>query len=189
MRFSSSDIRRWCRILHRDISYFFAGMVLIYALSGIYMNHRDTINPHYTVSRTEIVITDLPAQADMDKTAVLSLMERVGVSERYTKHYFPKDNHLKVFLKGSSTLEADLATGSIVYESLRRRPLVSQMTTLHYNPGKWWTWFSDIFAIALIVITITGLVMLKGNKGLIGRGGVELLIGVAIPVLLFLLNA
>lgn len=189
MKFSSSDIRRWCRILHRDISYFFAGMVLIYALSGIYMNHRDTINPHYTVSRTEIVITDLPAQADMDKVAVEALMERVGVREKYTKHYFPKDNHLKVFLKGSSTLEADLATGSIVYESLRRRPLVSQITTLHYNPGKWWTWFSDIFAIALIVITITGLVMLKGNKGLIGRGGVELLIGVAIPVLLFLLNA
>lgn len=189
MKFSSSEFRRWCRIIHGDISFLFAGMVLIYALSGIYMNHRDTINPHYTVSRTEVVLTDLPAQADMDKAAVIALMERVGVSERYTKHYFPKDNRLKVFLKGSSTLEADLISGSVVYESLRRRPLVSQMTTLHYNPGKWWTWFSDAFAIALIVITITGLAMLKGNRGLWGRGGVELLIGIAIPVLLFLLNA
>jgi hypothetical protein len=164
-------------------------MVLIYALSGIYMNHRDAINPHYTVSRTEVVITDLPTQADMDKAAVEALMERIGVSERYTKHYFPKDNHLKVFLKGSSTLEANLTTGEVVYESLRRRPLVSQMTTLHYNPGKWWTWFSDAFAIALIVITITGLVMLKGNKGLIGRGGIELIIGIAIPVLLLIFNS
>ena len=125
----------------------------------------------------------------MDKAAVIALMERVGVSERYTKHYFPKENRLKVFLKGSSTLEADLISGSVVYESLRRRPLVSQMTTLHYNPGKWWTWFSDAFAIALIVITITGLAMLKGNRGLWGRGGVELLIGIAIPILLSLLNA
>ena len=189
MKFSSSEFRRWCRIIHGDISFLFAGMVLIYALSGIYMNHRDAINPHYTVSRTEVVLPDLPAQADMDKAAVIALMERVGVSERYTKHYFPKENHLKVFLKGSSTLEADLISGSVVYESLRRRPLVSQMTTLHYNPGKWWTWFSDAFAIALIVITITGLAMLKGNRGLWGRGGVELLIGIAIPVLLSLLNA
>ena len=189
MKFSSSDLRRWCRILHRDISYIFSGMVIIYALSGIYMNHRDTINPHYTISRTEVVITELPTAAEMDKGAVLALMEKVGVSERYTKHYFPKDNQLKVFLKGSSTLEADLQTGNVVYESLRRRPIISPMTTLHYNPGKWWTWFSDIFAIALIVITITGLVMLKGNKGLIGRGGIELIIGIAIPVLLLIFNS
>lgn len=94
MKFSSSDLRRWCRILHRDISYIFSGMVIIYALSGIYMNHRDTINPHYTVSRTEVVITELPTAAEMDKGAVLALMEKVGVSERYTKHYFPKDNQL-----------------------------------------------------------------------------------------------
>lgn len=189
MKLSSSDLRRWCRILHRDISYIFSGMVIIYALSGIYMNHRDTINPHYAVSRTEVVITELPTAAEMDKGAVLALMEKVGVSERYTKHYFPKDNQLKVFLKGSSTLEADLQTGNVVYESLRRRPIISPMTTLHYNPGKWWTWLSDIFAIALIVITITGLVMLKGNKGLIGRGGIELIIGIAIPVLLLIFNS
>lgn len=153
------------------------------------MNHRDTINPHYNISRTEVVIADLPAQAEMNKEAVLALMERVGVVERYTKHYFPKDNYLKVFLKGSSTLEADLQTGMVVYESLRRRPIVSQMTTLHYNPGKWWTWFSDTFAVALIIITITGLIMLKGNKGLWGRGGIEFLIGIAIPILLLFFNS
>ena len=48
MKFSSNDLRRWCRLLHRDLSYFFAGMVLIYALSGIAMNHRDTFNPDYS---------------------------------------------------------------------------------------------------------------------------------------------
>ena len=75
--------------MHRDISYLFAGMVLIYAISGIYMNHRDTINPHYNISRTEVVVADLPAQAEMNKEDVLALMERVGVGDRYTKHYFP----------------------------------------------------------------------------------------------------
>ena len=52
MKFSSNELRRWCRLLHRDLSDFFAGMVLIYALSGIAMNNRDTFNPDYAVSRT-----------------------------------------------------------------------------------------------------------------------------------------
>lgn len=188
MKLSSNDLRRWMRLLHRDLSFFFSGMVLIYALSGLYMNHRDTVNPHYTVNRVEVRLEGLPQAAAMDRQAVEQLMARVGVKERYTKHYFPRPGHLKVFLKGGSSLEAELATGEVLYESLRRRPLVSAMTTLHYNPGRWWTWFADTFAVALILITLSGILMLKGNKGLWGRGGVELLLGIALPVLLLLLS-
>ena len=43
--------RKACRLLHRDLSFFFAGMVIIYALSGIFMNHRNSINPNVTISR------------------------------------------------------------------------------------------------------------------------------------------
>lgn len=188
MKLSSNDLRRWCRVLHRDLSFLFSGMVLIYAISGIYMNHRDQINPHYSVSRTAYNIADLPAQGAFDREAVEALMDRIGADERYTKHYFPREGHLKVFLKGGSSIEADLASGRVVYESLRRRPLVSTMTTMHYNPNKWWTWFADAFAVALITITLTGVLMLKGKKGLWGRGGVELLIGIAIPLLLLFLS-
>ena len=35
-----SQIRRWARIIHRDLSYFFAGVVVVYAVSGIVLNHR-----------------------------------------------------------------------------------------------------------------------------------------------------
>ena len=89
---------------------------------------------------------------------------------------------MKVFLKGGSNLWVELATGHVVYESVKRRPIIGSMTRLHYNPGKWWTIFSDIFAIGMVVIIVTGVVMLKGNKGLIGRGGIELLAGMAIPI-------
>lgn len=187
MKLSSSDLRRWCRVVHRDLSYLFAGMVIIYALSGIYMNHRDRINPHYIIHRTEHRYSELPAQGAIDREAVEMLMAEAGVVERYTKHYFPKDDSLKVFLKGGSSLEIDLATGDAVYESLSRRPIISQMTTLHYDPGKWWTYFSDAFAISLIIITLTGLFMLKGKTGLWGRGGIEMLVGIAIPILFLLL--
>lgn len=186
MKFSSSKLRTWCRTIHRDLSYFFSGMVLIYAISGLVMNHRDTINPHYSVSLIESQVHDLPSQSEFGRPQVEELMLMVGVTERYTKHYFPRPGHLKVFLKGGSSLEANIVTGHVVYESLTRRPLLSTMTTLHYNPGKWWTWFGDAFAISLVMITLTGIFMIKGKKGLWGRGGIELVVGMLIPVLLIL---
>ena len=39
-----AGFRKLCRWLHRDLSFFFAGMVLIYALSGLFMNHRNDID-------------------------------------------------------------------------------------------------------------------------------------------------
>ena len=64
---SMSKIRKWSRILHRDVSYLFAGMILIYALSGILMNHRGDLNPHYSVDRQEYkVAADLSDKAKID---------------------------------------------------------------------------------------------------------------------------
>ena len=90
---------------------------------------------------------------------------------------------MKVFLKGGSNLLVDVKTGEAVYESVTHRPLIGAMSRLHYNPGQWWTYFADIFAIALIIITLSGIIMLKGNKGIIGRGGIELIVGILIPIL------
>ena len=181
-------LRKWSRIIHRDVSYLFAGMILIYALSGILMNHRGDLNPHYSVSLQEIQVdADLTDKAKVDKALVLTLLEPIGEAGNYTKHYFPKEGQMKVFLKGGSSLVVDTQTGAGVYESLERRPLLSDMVKLHYNPTKWWTIFSDAFAVCLILITLTGLVMLKGPKGFWGRGGILFVIGVVIPVLFLVL--
>lgn len=184
MRFKSSDLRKWSRTVHRDLSFFFSGMVLIYAISGIVMNHRDTINPNFSIERKTYKISEtLPGKSEMTKEKVLALLAPLGEEDHYTKHYFPQTDVMKVFLKGGSNLVVDVRTGDAVYESLTRRPLISAMTRLHYNPGQWWTYFADIFAVGLIIITVSGIVMLKGKKGLIGRGGVELVAGIVIPLI------
>ena len=103
MKFSKAGtaFRKWSRIIHRDFSFFFSGMVLIYAISGIVMNHRNTINPNYSVERQEYTITEvMPPQAGMEKDDVLKLLAPLGEEKNYTKHYFPKENQMKVFLKG-----------------------------------------------------------------------------------------
>ena len=99
MKFSKAGtaFRKWSRIIHRDFSFFFSGMVLIYAISGIVMNHRNTINPNYSVERQEYTITEvMPPQAGMEKDDVLKLLAPLGEEKNYTKHYFPKENQMKV---------------------------------------------------------------------------------------------
>ena len=188
LRIKGTSFRKWSRIIHRDVSYLFAGMILIYALSGILMNHRGDLNPHYSVSLHEYkVATDLSDKNRVDKALVLTLLEPWGETENYTKHYFPKEEQMKVFLKGGSSLVVNTRTGDAVYESLKRRPLLSDMVKLHYNPGRWWTTFSDTFAVCLILITLTGLVMVKGPKGFWGRGGILFIIGLLVPVLFLVL--
>ena len=182
-----ASFRKWCRIIHRDVSYLFAGMILIYALSGILMNHRGDLNPHYSVERRDFkVAEDLSDKSKVDKALVLTLLEPLDESANYTKHYFPKDGQMKVFLKGGSSLVVDTQSGEAVYEKLERRFLLSDMVKLHYNPGRWWTTFSDVFAVCLILITLTGMVMVKGKKGFWGRGAILFIIGIAVPVLFLL---
>ena len=183
-----SAFRKWSRILHRDVSYLFAGMILIYALSGILMNHRSDLNPHYSVEVEEFKVTqDLADKEKIDKALVLDVLQPLGEADNYTKHYFQKDGRMKVFLKGGSSLVVNTQTGAAVYEKLERRFLLSDMVKLHYNPGKWWTTFSDIFAVSLVLITLTGMVMIKGKKGFWGRGGILFLVGIIVPILFLIL--
>ena len=117
MKFSKTGtvLRKWSRLIHRDLSFFFSGMVLIYAISGIVMNHRNTINPNYSVERQEYSITEtMPPQAGMKKDDVLKLLAPLGEEKNYTKHYLPKEGQMKVFLKGGSNMMVNLSTRQAV---------------------------------------------------------------------------
>ena len=44
-------------------------------------------------------------------------------------------------------------------------------------------WFSDIFAVALILFAVTSFFMVKGKKGILGRGGIYTALGFIVPLL------
>ena len=178
-------IRKWGRIIHRDLSFFFAGLVVVYATSGIMLNHKDDFNSDYSVSLHRMTVPgDYPkTQEEFTKEYVLGLLEPIGEQANFTKHYFPEPGVMKVFLKGGSSLVVDTKTGNAVYEKFRKRHVISAFNRLHYNRSRGWTAFADVFAGALIVITLTGLVIVRGPKGLWGRGGLELLAGLLLPLI------
>ncbi|HIE15490.1 MAG TPA: hypothetical protein EYP69_01050, partial [Bacteroidales bacterium] len=53
--------RKLNRILHRDLGYFFTGMILIYAISGLAINHLRDWNPSYHVEVRNVKF-DLPEE-------------------------------------------------------------------------------------------------------------------------------
>ena len=180
-----SLIRKWSRAVHRDLSFFFAGVIIIYAVSGICLNHKRDFNSNYSLKRYDIVLDGhFPMKAaDTDRECLLSFVSQLPERESYTRHSATGETGVKIFFKGGSSLDIDLADGTAVYEKLRKRPVLGAFSRLHYNPSRWWTWFSDIFAVSLVLITVTGIIMLKGPKGLWGGGGIELIAGIIIPLL------
>ena len=185
-----TSVRKWSRGIHRDLSFLFSGVIIVYAVSGICLNHKADFNSDYSITNSVLQLQgEFPMTEKAEKEQVVSFLDQVGQASNYTKHYYPQPDLMKVFIKGGSSLVVDTRTGEARYEHLRKRPFLSSVNRLHYNPTRWWTWFSDIFAVSLLVITLTGLVMVKGPKGFIGRGGIEFAIGVALPVIfLFLLK-
>lgn len=172
--------RKWNRVIHRDFGYFFLGMTIIYALSGIAINHMKDWNPNYVVVTKDISIE--PFAEKPDKTAIKKLLEAYDEDENYKNHYYPSDDVLKIFIK-DGTVFIDMNTGKGLLETTRRRPILREVNYLHYNPIKYWTWYSDIFSGALILLGITGILIPRGSKGITKRGAWLTVLGFVIPLI------
>ena len=181
------NLRRWIRIIHRDAGYIFFGMFLIYGLSGIALNHIDDWNPNYIIRTEQLKIDQPPRDILVSEEWILSVLDDMMGDLRYRNHYFPGDNLLKIFLKQGS-LTIDLETGNSILETIKRRPVFREVNFLHYNkPKKLWTWFADLFGGAMILLAITGLFMIKGKKGITGRGAWLTSLGIIIPLVFLIL--
>ena len=174
------------RALHRDLGYFFFGMIIIYALSGIAMNHLDDWNPRYSLEQREMVWEGEPLEASLNRDTALEILAGFGEEGSYKNHFTYESGEMKIFIKDGSVL-IDPETGLCRLEKLRRRPVFFQVTFLHYNPKRFWTWFSDLFAAGLMINGITGLLLLNGRGGLKGRGGILAGAGIVVPLILLLL--
>lgn len=175
------------RVLHRDLGYLFFGASIIYAISGIALNHIREFNTSFNIKRYDIQLEEIVAQEDVDKAWVEDLLLSLELKNEYKKHYFPTPQKLKVFLYHGN-LELDINTGKGLLETIRKRPLLYEMNFLHYNPGRWWKWFSDLFCVAWIIISVTGLFLIKKGKYSIKKlGGLYTAVGIIVPLILLLM--
>ncbi|MBB5352706.1 hypothetical protein HNR46_002954 [Haloferula luteola] len=169
--------RYWLLTVHRDGGYFFAGMVLIFALSGIALNHRDDWDPNFVIERQEIH----RAPAAYDRETLQAWLVQAGISDPYRAHDFPSPRKIKVFTRSGSLL-FDLEAGDGDYEAIRRRPLFYQLNSLHRRSGTAWKLYSDCFSMALIAISLSGLFLARGRYGFRWRGAALTALGLLAPL-------
>ena len=168
------------RSLHRDIGYLTVGFTIIFAISGVAVNHIQDWNPNYNISKHEYTIP--PIDSKNQDEIVQHILKHVSISEPITGRFRANADELKIFFNGG-TLTYRSSTGTVIEERLGERALLFDMNYLHLNHAKKiWTWVSDIFAVFLIFLSISGLFILKGKQGIKGRGALLTLIGVVIPI-------
>lgn len=183
-------LRRWNNALHRDIGYLAVGLTMIYAVSGIILNHfksGDFQHPDYG-KRFENFNVQLPANGMVDKRYALSILKQVNVEDEY-KSYVTGNGYVQIFFKNGSVY-IDMSNGDAQLEKKTPRYILKEFNLLHYNNiKKWFTWFSDIYAAALMVLAITGLFILRGKNGILKRGAWLTAAGIIIPVIIILFYA
>jgi len=185
----SKKLRKWNNIIHRDLGYFFFGITLIYGLSGIALNHRaiGDWNASYIVDYKIFSTSTVIDSTNIDETTIFTILKEANKELKYKEYYFPEPNIFKIFVD-DGTIEIDTQTGVGHIETLRKRPVFNQVNFLHYNPNRWWTWFSDIYAFSLILLAITGLFVIRGKNGLKWRGLILATAGIIVPILFLIFS-
>lgn len=170
------------RSLHRDLGYLAVGLTLVYALSGLAVNHIGQWDPNFTDFRRTVELGPLAGPGVDDDAITRAVAARLGIDEKPRDSYRASATQLDVTY-AHRTVHIDPSTGHVVDEGQEPRFLLRVANWLHLNRGKKaWTYAADAYAAALLFLSVSGLFMIKGRKGVVGRGAFFVLAGVALPV-------
>lgn len=175
------------RALHRDIGYFYLGLIISFSISGILQNHRDAWKPEKYTAETKQISYQLPQdEKELTEDFAKSLGEKLGIKDKFRRSMIKK-GELKISYE-KNEIEIDIKTGKGEVVTYRNTPLISQMHTLHKSTLNWWIYYSDIFGIALFTIAITGAMIIpKGKFSFKERGWKLAAAGIIFPLVFLLL--
>ncbi len=157
-------------------------MTVSYALSGVAVNHVDDWNPSYSIERGSVAVGALPEGLDAQQAHVARALSLEDAEVR-GRHASGPDE-LTLFLREGGEVKVAVSTGRGVIKRVSRRAGVFEVNVLHLNHIKGaWTWVADIFALLLVFLALSGLFMLRGRKGLAGRGKWFVAGGALVPVI------
>ena len=167
-KLNKRTIRKLNNNLHRDFGYFFSSLVIVYSLSGLALNHVNDWNPDFVIQKDTISIPSKFTYENISDENITSLSKIVGHNE-FKLYDSPTTDQVKIYYEDAS-FHIDFSRMLGFYEGVTKRILFYEVNVLHRNSLAEWKWFSDIFAVALIFINVTGLFILKGKNGIFGRG-------------------
>jgi hypothetical protein len=175
--------RKYNIIIHRDLGYLCFGLTIIYAISGVAVNHIQDWNPTYVLEKIVSSVNLAGIESADNEALTSSVLEQLGETSELKNVYRQDADTLKIFVVNNN-ITVDLNSGSVFQEKSTKRPFLYEANFLHLNhPKKLWTWFADLYAVSLGLLAVSGLFILKGKKGLAGRGKWLVGVGFVIPLL------
>jgi len=174
------NFRPLLRAVHRDAGYLGVGLTVVYALSGIAVNHVKDWDPSFvSYQHTHRLRTKL---AGDDPTIARSVLAELHIAETPRDVYRESDDQLDLTFD-KRTLHVTLSSGEVLEQGQEPRFFLRAANFLHLNRGKpAWTYVADSYAALLLFLSLSGLWMLPGRKGLWGRGLLLVLLGAAVPI-------
>lgn len=184
---TSVKFRTLSRNWHRDIAYFFVGLIISFSISGIALNHRRTFNSREFTYSAEPIQLQLPQNAEeITEEFVQTLLPIIDMGNKY-EGFQVRSGSLRIIYE-KARAEVSLETGQGEKEWIGRRVGLAEMADLHQTTNKNWIWYSDIFGIAMIIIAVSGMFISGGKTSFRSRGWKLAVVGVIFPlVFLFLL--
>lgn len=172
--------RAYLRAIHRDFGYLAIGFTVIYAVSGIAQNHiEEWGDVSYKTSERTVAIPELPPTTP-EIVAVKQVADAVGLGTPI-KHSRAGDE-IRLDYEGGTKVIAIGTTATVQERS--RRAFIGIANWLHTARGKKaWKYISDVYAVFLLYLAISGMFMIKGRLGLKWRGTILIGAGFAVPIL------
>jgi hypothetical protein len=176
------------RNTHRDIAYFYVGLIISFSISGIFLNHRQSWSPRrYTHDVKGIVIPAPTNKEAINETFISEFSKDNNITDD-VRRFSVEGNTLKISYV-SHDVQLDIFTGKGKIETYRTIPLLGHMTQLHMDTSKWWIYYSDVFGVAMLVIAITGMFIERGKNSFKARGWKLAVLGIIFPLIfLFLIS-
>lgn len=200
------NLRKTLLDLHRDLGYLAVGATVVYAISGFVVNHREDWDFNYITERT---VTTVGTPATLlggehgdpapepgalararEQELVAALVRTLGREESPRRVFWRAADRMSMFFGFGDRDIVDYlpAVGVVEHDQRRPIPLIRQLNFLHLNEGRrFWTYLADVYAFTLVFMAISGAFIVRGRRGLKGRGGVLMLAGVLLPLLSYLL--
>lgn len=173
------------RNLHRDLGYFYIGLIISFAFSGILMNHREVWHPEKYTTESKLISVDPPQEDQINDKYAENLAKTYGIDDKL-RRCKAKKGELKISFENHD-IEIDMKTGKGEITTFSKTPIISQTMKLHKSTSNWWIYYGDIFGLSLITIAITGTIMIPAGKFSFRQRGWKLaLAGIVFPLLILL---
>ena len=203
-KYSSRRRAYWLKTLHQwhwiSSALCLLGL-LLFAITGLTLNNASLIDASPTVATRQAqlppaLLSQLKAAGTHVKHAavpppVARWLERELDAQvaGHSPEWSPGELYVSLPRAGGDAwLSIDLADGAVEYERTDRG-WIAYLNDLHKgrHTGTAWSWFLDVFAVACLVFSLTGLVLLQMHAGQRAATWPMVGLGVLIPLVLALL--